>query len=65
MGSLAGLEQREEVKNQVKKLLASCQLVYGSLDSVELIDADNKNGAFISPLLLKNDNPLILKNLII
>lgn len=57
MGSLAGLQQREEVKAQVKKLMASSQLVYGSLDSVELIDADNKKGAFISPLLLMNDRP--------
>ena len=57
MGSLAGLEQREEVLAQVKKLLASSRLVYGSLDSVELIEADYKKGAFISPLLLVNDDP--------
>ena len=58
MGSLAGMQQRDEVKAQVNKLLASCQIVYGSLDSVELVDADNKKGAFISPLLLKNETPL-------
>ena len=40
MGSLAGEEQREEVKEQVQKLLASSQIIYGSLDSVEVIDAD-------------------------
>ena len=57
MGSLAGLEQREEVLAQVKKLLASSRLVYGSQDSVELIEADYKKGAFISPLLLVNDDP--------
>ena len=57
MGSLAGLEQREEVLAQVKKLLASSRLVYGSLDSVELIGADYKKGAFMSPLLLVNDDP--------
>jgi oxepin-CoA hydrolase / 3-oxo-5,6-dehydrosuberyl-CoA semialdehyde dehydrogenase len=57
MGSLAGLEQREEVLAQVKKLLATSRLVYGSLDSVELIDADFKKGAFISPLLLVNEDP--------
>jgi oxepin-CoA hydrolase/3-oxo-5,6-dehydrosuberyl-CoA semialdehyde dehydrogenase len=37
--------------------LASSQIVYGSLDSVELIDADAGKGAFISPLLLKNEKP--------
>jgi len=58
MGSLAGQSQREEVKAQVQKLLAAAQIVYGSLDSVELTDADAKKGAFISPLLLLNDRPL-------
>ena len=57
MGSLAGLGQREEVWAQVQKLLASSQIIYGSLDSVEVIDADAKKGAFISPLLLMNDKP--------
>jgi oxepin-CoA hydrolase/3-oxo-5,6-dehydrosuberyl-CoA semialdehyde dehydrogenase len=58
MGSLAGLPQREEVRAQVSRLLASSQLVYGSLDSVEVIDADPQKGAFISPLLLLNTSPL-------
>jgi len=57
MGSLAGQTQRDEVKQQVQKLLASSQIVYGSLDSVELIDADAGKGAFISPLLLMNEKP--------
>lgn len=57
MGSLAGQSQREEVKAQVQKLLASSQIIYGSLDGVDVIDADAKKGAFISPLLLKNDKP--------
>jgi oxepin-CoA hydrolase/3-oxo-5,6-dehydrosuberyl-CoA semialdehyde dehydrogenase len=57
MGSLAGQTQRDEVKQQVQKLLASSQIVYGSLDSVELIDADSGKGAFISPLLLMNEKP--------
>lgn len=57
MGALAGKEQREEVKAQVQKLLASSQMIYGSLDSVEVIDADAQQGAFLSPILLKNENP--------
>jgi oxepin-CoA hydrolase / 3-oxo-5,6-dehydrosuberyl-CoA semialdehyde dehydrogenase len=52
MGSLASAGQREEVRQNVQKLLASSQLVYGSLDSVEVIDADATKGAFLSPLLL-------------
>src|SRR5687768_1600076 len=57
MGSLAGQGQRSEVKSQVEKLLASSQIIYGSLDSVEVIDADADKGAFISPLLLMNEKP--------
>src|SRR5204863_7381650 len=57
MGSLAGESQRSEVRSQVKKLLASSQIIYGSLDSVEVIDADANKGAFISPILLKNEKP--------
>src|SRR5687767_3760127 len=57
MGSLAGETQRKEVKTQVQKLLASSQIVYGSLDSVEVIDADPEKGAFLSPLLLVNEKP--------
>jgi oxepin-CoA hydrolase/3-oxo-5,6-dehydrosuberyl-CoA semialdehyde dehydrogenase len=57
MGSLASKSQREEVKQNVQKLLASSQIVYGSLDSVEVIDADANKGAFLSPLLLLNENP--------
>ena len=61
MGSLAGETQRREVKEQVQKLLASSQIVYGSLDSVELIDADAKKGAFMSPVLLINEKPFASK----
>ena len=58
MGALAGQHQRTEVRQQVQRLLATSQLVYGSLDSVQLIDADAQLGAFLSPLLLVNERPL-------
>ena len=61
MGSLAGESQRSEVRSQVQKLLASSQIVYGSLDSVEVIDADAKKGAFMSPVLLMNEKPFASK----
>ena len=61
MGSLAGQTQRIEVKEQIQKLLASSQIIYGSLDSVEVIDADANKGAFMSPVLLMNNNPFTAK----
>lgn len=57
MGSLAGLDQRNELFAQVQQLLAASQIIYGSLDSVEVIDADAAAGAFVSPLLLLNETP--------
>jgi oxepin-CoA hydrolase/3-oxo-5,6-dehydrosuberyl-CoA semialdehyde dehydrogenase len=57
MGSLASQGQREEVRQQVSRLLASSQLVYGSLDAVEVMGADAKTGAFLSPILLVNSQP--------
>ncbi len=62
MGSLAGETQRKEVRDQVQKLLASSQIIYGSLDSVEVVDADANKGAFISPILLINEFPMVKVN---
>src|SRR5258707_1220310 len=61
MGSLAGESQRKEVKEQVQKLLASSQIIYGSLESVEVVDPDPKKGAFLSPILLMNEKPQAAK----
>jgi oxepin-CoA hydrolase/3-oxo-5,6-dehydrosuberyl-CoA semialdehyde dehydrogenase len=57
MGSLAGQTQRKEVLEQVEKLLQCCELIYGSTQEVEVLDADAKKGAFLSPLLLLNERP--------
>ncbi len=61
MGSLAGLSQRNEVRAQVQKLLASSQIIYGSLESVSVIDADAEKGAFMGPVLLMNEKPFASK----
>ncbi|MEU4442919.1 phenylacetic acid degradation bifunctional protein PaaZ [Actinosynnema sp. NPDC050801] len=55
MGALAGLEQREEVRRSLKALLEVGDVVYGSLDRVDVVDADAERGAFLSPVLLKAD----------
>lgn len=57
MGALAGISQREEVQQQVKKLLVSSELAFGNLEEINLIDADHHKGAFMSPILLRNNNP--------
>jgi oxepin-CoA hydrolase/3-oxo-5,6-dehydrosuberyl-CoA semialdehyde dehydrogenase len=57
MGSLASQSQRIEVKDQIRKLLASSQIIYGSLEGIQIVDADLKKGAFLGPVLLLNENP--------
>lgn len=61
MGSLAGATQRNEVLEQVNKLLRSSTLIYGSPDRVSLVDADPEKGSFLSPLLLLNETPFTSK----
>ena len=58
MGSLAGQSQRIEVKEQIQKLLKTSDIIYGSLDEVTVLDADANRGAFISPILLLNQQPM-------
>jgi oxepin-CoA hydrolase/3-oxo-5,6-dehydrosuberyl-CoA semialdehyde dehydrogenase len=57
MGALASTGQREEVRQNIQKLLSFSQLVYGSLDHVDVIDADASKGAFVSPVLLMSEHP--------
>jgi len=57
MGSLAGQEQRAEVREQTRKLMACSEVLFGDPDSVQVIDADATQGAFISPILLLNKEP--------
>lgn len=56
MGALAGLNQRADVRDAVNKLSESCEYVFGSPDTVDVIDADAESGAFMSPILLLNTN---------
>ncbi|TDI77074.1 MAG: phenylacetic acid degradation bifunctional protein PaaZ [Bacteroidetes bacterium] len=57
MGALVNDAQRNSVKEQVQKIAKTANIVYGSLDEVETIGADAKKGAFIKPILLREDNP--------
>jgi oxepin-CoA hydrolase/3-oxo-5,6-dehydrosuberyl-CoA semialdehyde dehydrogenase len=58
MGALVNDAQRNSVKEQVAKIAETASIVYGSLDEVETIGADAQKGAFIKPILLREDKPL-------
>ncbi|HRD54536.1 MAG TPA: phenylacetic acid degradation bifunctional protein PaaZ, partial [Flavobacteriales bacterium] len=57
MGALAGKAQREEVKRALNELLKGSQVVFGDPDSVNVTGADAAKGAFMSPILLYNNDP--------
>ena len=57
MGPLASLDQREEVRAAVARLTAEAAIVFGDPDRVEVAGADAGRGAFISPILVRCDDP--------
>jgi len=57
MGALINNDQREALKNQVEKISKTAAIVYGSLDTIDAMGADGAKGAFISPILMREDAP--------
>lgn len=57
MGALAGKTQLEEVREKIAELAKFSEIVYGDPLKVNLEGGDEKNGAFISPVLLLNKEP--------
>jgi oxepin-CoA hydrolase/3-oxo-5,6-dehydrosuberyl-CoA semialdehyde dehydrogenase len=57
MGALASLEQREEVRRSLKALTDTATVVFGDPEQVEVTGADAERGAFLSPVLLRADDP--------
>jgi oxepin-CoA hydrolase/3-oxo-5,6-dehydrosuberyl-CoA semialdehyde dehydrogenase len=58
MGCLIDKKQLESVKSQVEKIAQTAKIVYGDFEATDLIDADFEKGAFIKPILLREDRPL-------
>jgi oxepin-CoA hydrolase/3-oxo-5,6-dehydrosuberyl-CoA semialdehyde dehydrogenase len=57
MGALATKLQVERVRENAELLAKSQEMVFGSLDEVQVHGADAKHGAFFSPILFRNNNP--------
>jgi len=58
MGALIGKAQCADVLDQVAKLEAEAERVFGSGGAVEVVGASSEKGAFLSPMLLRHDKPL-------
>jgi oxepin-CoA hydrolase/3-oxo-5,6-dehydrosuberyl-CoA semialdehyde dehydrogenase len=59
MGALATKLQVERVRENATLLSKSQEIVFGSLDEVQVLGADASQGAFFSPILFRNNNPFI------
>ena len=57
MGALASLSQREDVMEKLTQLKAESEVWYEN-QQAEFIDVPSNNGAFISPVILYNNDPL-------
>ncbi|MFN0187494.1 MAG: phenylacetic acid degradation bifunctional protein PaaZ [Bacteroidia bacterium] len=57
MGSLASKDQVKEVRDRVEQLSKQQEIVYGSLDKMDVKGADTERGAFFSPILMLNKDP--------
>ncbi len=61
VGALASLSQRDEVIERIGTLRGESDIVYGSLDDFDVVDADPEKGAFFAPVLLQCSDPLNAK----
>jgi oxepin-CoA hydrolase/3-oxo-5,6-dehydrosuberyl-CoA semialdehyde dehydrogenase len=59
MGALATKLQVQRVRENANLLAKSQEMVFGSLDEVNVHGADASQGAFFSPILFRNNNPFI------
>jgi len=59
MGALAGKSQVKEVRDRIKQLAKEQEIVWGSLDDFEVTGADKSQGAFVSPVLMYNNDPFV------
>ncbi|WP_309642619.1 phenylacetic acid degradation bifunctional protein PaaZ [Flavobacterium sp.] len=57
MGALVSNDQVNEVKMRTREIAQTAAIVYGDYDKITTIGADATKGAFISPMLLREDHP--------
>lgn len=59
MGPLAGISQRNEVREKVQQLAKSQSIVIGDIERFEVLGADKEKGAFLPPLIFLNNDPFV------
>lgn len=57
MGALVNLAQRDSVRASIRTLQSESRIVFGDPEHVDAKNADEMRGAFLSPILLRCDDP--------
>ncbi len=57
MGAIVSVAQRQDVRERVAELSRHASVVFGNPDHVDLVGDDLGRGAFMSPILLRGDDP--------
>jgi oxepin-CoA hydrolase/3-oxo-5,6-dehydrosuberyl-CoA semialdehyde dehydrogenase len=57
MGAMINNDQRDALKAQIQKISKTAQIVYGKLDDVKINGDRAQKGAFMSPILMREDQP--------
>ena len=57
MGALVSQAQRKDVREKVAEIAREARIVFGDPDSVSTQGADAEKGAFLSPILMRCDEP--------
>lgn len=57
MGALVGKAQCQDVLDQVKRIEAEAECVFGASKTAEVIGAELERGAFLPPMLMRHERP--------
>ncbi|MEM8586297.1 MAG: phenylacetic acid degradation bifunctional protein PaaZ [Bacteroidota bacterium] len=57
MGALVSKDQVEEVHKSIADISQTAEIVYGDLQKIELLGASASDGAFMRPILMREDDP--------
>ncbi len=58
MGALASQQQLTSFKANVAQIAQTAEIVYGQLDTVSLVGTAIQKGAFVSPIVIRQDAPM-------
>jgi oxepin-CoA hydrolase/3-oxo-5,6-dehydrosuberyl-CoA semialdehyde dehydrogenase len=58
MSALVALDERDAVRAKVAEICSEAEILWGDPDKVTLVSGDADRGAFISPVLMRADDPM-------